>query len=155
MGQVSRIASRTHANTMERTTLHRYRALMDLFLAAGLNEEDPTAHADWKMAAVLTGIQGWYTQIFLEKITFELVTSDPHTKITKKGPISLLYTLQTCFWETLGLDKCESQTRHVYCFLFASLCQKKRCHMWNPMIAMCIPMCLQGCYPKFAALKCL
>jgi hypothetical protein len=45
MGQVSRIASRTHANTMERTTLHRYRALMDLFLAAGLNEEDPTAHA--------------------------------------------------------------------------------------------------------------
>ena len=30
MGHVGRIASRSHALTMERTTMHRYRALLEL-----------------------------------------------------------------------------------------------------------------------------
>ena len=30
MGHIGRIASRAHANTMERTTLNRYRALIEL-----------------------------------------------------------------------------------------------------------------------------
>ena len=41
MGQLGKIASRCHANTMERTCLHRYRVMLDLFLASGLNEDDP------------------------------------------------------------------------------------------------------------------
>ena len=30
MGHIGRIASKTHALTMERTTMHRYRALLEL-----------------------------------------------------------------------------------------------------------------------------
>lgn len=32
MGEIGNIASRTHANTMEWSTLNRYRALLDFFL---------------------------------------------------------------------------------------------------------------------------
>lgn len=48
MGQIGRIASRCHANTLEKTCLHRYRSLLDLFLVSGLFEELPT----WRDRAV-------------------------------------------------------------------------------------------------------
>ena len=41
MGQLAKIASRCHASTLEKTCLHRYRVLLDLFLVSGLHEERP------------------------------------------------------------------------------------------------------------------
>lgn len=36
MGELGRIASKTHALTMERVTMHRYRCLLDFFLGSDM-----------------------------------------------------------------------------------------------------------------------